>query len=366
MPRNASQPERDKTTHPPHGSARSGLSSNGEEVKIGDWLLGFRRSEADELGHLITGKEMANRTAVTGFLLLGFSEVREVRLVQAAPFLPVYLAALTGNLLVVAVTALDRRLRAPMYFFLGHLSVLDLCYISVTVPQSVHNSLTDNRSISFLGCVFQLFFLLLFAFSELYFLTAMSYDRYAAICRPLRYGVIMDRGACGKMAAASWLGGTVSAATHAAATFSAGFGGSDVIRHFFCDTPQMMELSGPGGNLQEIGVTVFSAILNVSCLVSIVVSYARIFGAVLRMPAAEGRARAFSTCLPHLAVVILFISTGTVAHLKPPSASSSTPDLLVSVFYTVVPPALNPLIYSLRNRDVKAALGRLPGVRGWL
>ncbi|XP_038598286.1 olfactory receptor 14J1-like [Tachyglossus aculeatus] len=158
----------------------------------------------------------------------------------------------------------------------------------------------------------------------------MSYDRY---------NIIMDGGACGKMVAASWLGGPMNAATHAAATFSVGFGGSNVIRHFFCDAPQMMEPDhGPSGSVREIGVTIFSAILNVSCLVSIVVSYVRIFRAVLRMPSSEGRTKAFSTCLPHFAVVILFISTGTVVHLEPPSDSSSTLDLLVSVSYAMVPP----------------------------
>ncbi|XP_007656761.1 olfactory receptor 14J1-like [Ornithorhynchus anatinus] len=245
--------------------------------------------------------EVANVSTVRGFLLLGSSEGREPRPVQAAPFLPVYPAAPTGNLLVVAVTALDRRLRAPVYFFLGHLSVADLCYISVTVPKSILVSLTQGHSISSLGCGTQVCLVILFASSEYFVLTATSYDRYAAIRLPLRYEVVTDREACGKTAAASWLGG-----------------GADGSR-------------------------------------------ARIFGAVLRMPAAEGRAGAFSTCLPRLAVVAVFFRTAAIAHLKPVSDSPSTLDPPVSVFYVVVPPALNPLIYGLRNRDVKAALGLLLG-----
>ncbi|XP_028909560.1 olfactory receptor 14A16-like [Ornithorhynchus anatinus] len=300
-----------------------------------------------------------NATKVTGFLLLGFSEVRELQLVHAALFLLVYLAALTGNLLIVAVTALDRHLHTPMYFFLGNLSVLDLCLVSITVPNSVHNSLINGRAISLWGCVAQVVLVISFAFSELTVLTAMSYDRYAAICLPLRYEVIVDRGACGKLAAASWLGGGLFGAMYTAGTVRLSFCGSNLIQQFFCDIPSLLKISCSETHV-VIDVSVATAFtLAFVSFVFIVVSYVRIFGAVLRMPASEGRARAFSTCLPHLVVVTVFLSTGAVAYLKPVSDSPSSLDLLVSVFYTTVPPALNPLIYSLRNRDVKAALGRV-------
>ncbi|XP_028909556.1 olfactory receptor 14A2-like [Ornithorhynchus anatinus] len=302
---------------------------------------------------------MPNVSTVRGFLLLGFSEVRELRLVHAALFLLVYLAALTGNLLIVAVTVLDRRLRTPMYFFLGHLSVLDLCLVSVTVPKSVTISLTNNSSISFPGCVAQLLLGTLFAAAEYFVLTAMSYDRYVAICLPLRYEVLMDRGACEKMAAASWLSGGLIGVLFSSFTFSLSFCGSNVIQQFFCDVSSLLKIACSEEHV-AIDVSVAVAVaLGILCFVSIVVSYARIFRAVLRMPAAEGRARAFSTCLPHLTIVIVVILTAVTAYLKLPSDSSSTPDLLVSVFYIVVPPALNPLVYSLRNRDVKAAVGRV-------
>ncbi|XP_028909640.1 olfactory receptor 14J1-like [Ornithorhynchus anatinus] len=251
---------------------------------------------------------MADRTAAAGFLLLGSSEVREPRPVQAAPFLPVYPAAPAGNLLVVAVAVLDRRLRAPVYFFLGRLSVVDLCHVSVAVPRSVHNALTDNRSVSLPGRVLQVFSLLPFARAELYFLTAGSHDRSVAIRLPLRYEVIVNGGACGKMAAASWLGGGLSALTHTAATFSVPSGGSSVIHRFFCQSPQIGELAHSSGKIQEDAVTSFSALLASARFVSIAVSYARVFRAVLRMPAAQGRAGAFSTCLPRLAVVTVSVS----------------------------------------------------------
>ncbi|XP_001515283.2 olfactory receptor 14A16-like [Ornithorhynchus anatinus] len=300
---------------------------------------------------------MPNVSTVREFLLLRFSEVRELRLVQATLFLPVFLAALTGNLLVAAVTVLDRRLRTPMYFFLGNLSLTDLCHVSVTVPKSVVISLTDRRSIRLLGCVAQVFLVVVSATSEPVILTWMSDDRYAANCRPLSYELITTDTARGKMAVASWLGGGLFGGLFSAWTFSLSFCGSNAVQRFFRDVPSLLKITCSEEHV-AIDVSVAAGVaLGVVCFILIVVSYARIFGAVLRMPAAEGRAGAFSTCLPHLVVVTLFVVTCFCAYLKPPSDSPSTPDLLVSVFYTVVPPALNPLIYSLRNRDVKAALG---------
>ncbi|XP_038598287.1 olfactory receptor 14A2-like [Tachyglossus aculeatus] len=303
---------------------------------------------------------MPNVSTVKEFLLLSFSEVRELQLVHAVLFLLVYLAALTGNLLIVAVTAFDRCLRTPMYFFLRNLSLIDLCYISVTVPKSAVISLTDRRAISLPGCAAQVFSVVMFGGSEIFLLTAMSYDRYAAICLPLRYELIMTNTACGTMAAASWLTGVMFGVLYSSSTFSLSFCGSNIIQQFFCDIPSLLKISCSEDHvIVDVTVTCGVAIV-VICLVSIVVSYVHIFRAVLRMPAAESRAKAFSTCLPHLAVVIVFLLTGTFTYVKPPvSDSPSTLDLLLSISYTVMPPALNPLIYSLRNRDMKAALGRV-------
>ncbi|XP_038597669.1 olfactory receptor 14A16-like [Tachyglossus aculeatus] len=293
---------------------------------------------------------------VMEFLLLGFSEVRELQLVQAALFLLAYLAALTGNLLIVGITALDRHLHTPMYLFLRNLPVLDLCLISVTVPKSIHDSLLNGRAVPLWGCVAQVFFVILFAFSELSLLTAMSYDRYAAICLPLRYEVIMDRGTCGKMAAASWLSGDLFRAMFTAGILTLSFCGSNVIQKFFCDVPSLLKISCSETHvvIQVSVATTF--ILAFISFILIIVLYVHIFRALLRMLAANGRAKAFSTCLPHLVVVTIFISTGAIAYLNLVSDFPSTLDLLVSVFYTVVPHALNPLIYSLRKGDMKAAL----------
>ncbi|XP_038597682.1 olfactory receptor 14A16-like [Tachyglossus aculeatus] len=302
---------------------------------------------------------MVNHTELREFLLLGFSEIRELQLFQAALFLLVYLAALTGNLLIITATALDRRLHTPMYFFLRNLSVLDLCYISVTVPKSIHNSLTECRSISFLDCVTQVLSVVLFAASEVFLLTAMSYDRYAAICLPLSYEVVMNTVACVKMVAISWLTGGLVAVMFSAGTFSLSFCGSNIVQQFFCDVPSLLKISCSKDHVAvDVSITT-GVVLGVASFILIIFSYVRIFQAVLRMPAAESRAKAFSTCLPHLAVITVFISAALFAYLKPPTDSPSIVDLLVSVFYSVVPPALNPLIYSLRNRDMKAAMGRI-------
>ncbi|XP_038598613.1 LOW QUALITY PROTEIN: olfactory receptor 14A16-like [Tachyglossus aculeatus] len=303
---------------------------------------------------------MSNVSMVMEFLLLGFSEVQELQLVHAALFLLFYLVALTGNLLIVTITALDQHLHTPKDFFLRHLSLLDLCNITTTVPKSILNSsLTNSRSISFQGCTTQVFLLILFGGSEVFILTAMSYDRYAAICCPLRYDIIMNREGCAKMAAASWLSGSLYSLMHTATTFSSHFCAPHIIHQFFCELPQFLKLMCPGEARAEVCVPVLSVILCLGCFVFILVSYVHIFLVVLKMPSTEGRTKAFSTCLPHLAVVTLYFFTSVFANLKPPSSSPSTLDLLLSVFYTVLPPTLNPLIYSLRNQDMKAVLGKI-------
>uniref|UniRef100_A0A6I8N7R5 G-protein coupled receptors family 1 profile domain-containing protein n=1 Tax=Ornithorhynchus anatinus TaxID=9258 RepID=A0A6I8N7R5_ORNAN len=298
---------------------------------------------------------MANVTTMMEFLLLGFSEVREQQLVHTVLFLLLYLER-SGNLLIVAVTTLNWRLHTPKYFFLRHLSILDLCYISTTVPISIVNSLTDRREISFLGCVFQVFVFISLASTKMALLTVMSFNRYVAICLPLRYEFVISRGACGKMAASSWFSGSLSGLMQTAVTFSLPFRGSNEIHQFFCDIPQLLKLSGSDWIMAEMDISALIACLAFICFVPMIISYVCIFSAVLRLRSSEGQNKAFSICLPHLVVVAFFFSTGSFAYLKPPSDSPSFQDLLVSVFYTGVPPTLNPLIYSLRNKDMKAAL----------
>ncbi|XP_037679366.1 olfactory receptor 14A16-like [Choloepus didactylus] len=303
---------------------------------------------------------MANSTKLlTEFILMGFSDIREQQILHAVLFFIMYLAALIGNFLTITLTILDHSLHSPMYFFLRTLSLLDLCFISVTVPKAIIHSLTQNSSISFMGCVAQDFLVALFAWAELGLLTVMSYDRYVAICCSLYYQVIMRRASCEQMVAATWLSGVISGLLNTAVTFSLPFCGSNFVHQFFCEIPSLLKLVCSEKNVAEIGAITVTTSLAFVCFLSIIISYIQIFSTVLRIPSVEGRSKAFSTCIPHLMVVTVFLSTGSIASLKPMSESSSVWDLLVSVFYSIVPPTLNPIIYSLKNRDMKAAFWRL-------
>ncbi|XP_074023733.1 olfactory receptor 14J1-like [Numenius arquata] len=302
---------------------------------------------------------MSNSSSITQFLLLAFADTRELQLLHFGLFLGIYLAALLGNALIITAIACDHRLHTPMYFFLLNLSVLDLGSISTTVPKAMANSLFDTRAISYWGCAAQLFFFLFFLTAEYCLLTVMSYDRYVAICQPLHYGTLLGSRACVHMAAAAWGSGFLNALLHTANTFSLPLCQGNVLDQFFCEIPQILKLSCSHSYLREVGLVVVSACLAFGCFVSVVVSYVQIFRAVLRIPSEQGRHKAFSTCLPHLAVVSLFVSTGIFAHLKPPSISSQVLDLVVAVLYSVVPPAVNPLIYSMRNQELKEVIRNL-------
>ncbi|XP_004695756.1 PREDICTED: olfactory receptor 14J1-like [Condylura cristata] len=297
---------------------------------------------------------MANFT-VSGFMLMGFSAKPEQEILLASLFLVLYMVALTGNILIITATSMDSSLHSPMYFFLKHLSFLDLCYISVTVPRALCNSFMHGGYISFGECIVQCFAFTLCASAEVSMLTVMSYDRYMAICLPLRYEIIMDVNKCAHGVLGVWISGLISGVMQTAATFSMHFCGSQ-IHQFFCDIPQLLKLSCSKEYVSEIGIIAFLSFMSFLCIIFIVLSYAQIFSTVLRMPSAESRAKAFSTCLPHLAVVILFISTSAFEFLKPPSDSPSTLDIFLTIMYTVVPPTLNPMIYSLRNKAIKVAL----------
>ncbi|XP_066841193.1 olfactory receptor 14C36-like [Anser cygnoides] len=302
---------------------------------------------------------MANSSSVSEFLLLAFADTRELQLLHFGLFLGIYLAALLGNSLILTAVACDHRLHTPMYFFLLNLALLDLGCISTTLPKAMVNALWDTRAISYQGCAAQVFFSVFLVGAEYSLLTIMAYDRYIAICKPLHYGSLVGSRACAQMAAAAWGSAFLNAVLHTATTFSLPLCQGNAVDQFFCEIPQILKLSCSDAYLREVGALVFSVSLVFGCFVFIVVSYVQIFKAVLRMPSEQGRHKAFSTCLPHLAVVSLFISTIMFAHLKPPSISSPSLDLLVAVLYVVVPPTVNPLIYSMRNQDLKDTLKKM-------
>ncbi|KAM3654067.1 olfactory receptor 14J1-like [Ammospiza maritima maritima] len=302
---------------------------------------------------------MSNSSSIRHFLLLALADTRQLQLLHFCLLLGISLAALLGNGLIISAVACGHHLHTPMFFFLLNLALSDLGSICTTVPKAMHNSLWDTRNISYTGCATQLFFFPFFISAEYFLLTIMSYDRYVSICKPLHYGTLLGSRACAHMAAAAWACAFLYSLLHTANAFSLPLCNGNALDQFFCEIPQILRLSCSKSYLRELGLLTLSVCLVVGCFVFIVFSYVQIFRVVLRIPSEQGRHKAFSTCLPHLAVVSLLVSTVAVAYQKPPSMSSPSLDLALSVLYSVVPPALNPLIYSLRNQELKAAVRRL-------
>ncbi|XP_072472561.1 olfactory receptor 14C36-like [Notamacropus eugenii] len=299
---------------------------------------------------------MSNFTIMTEFLLMGFSVARELQILFALLFLLIYLATLMGNLLIVVVTTLDRNLHSPMYFFLRNLAMVDACYISVTVPKASLNSLVNNRTISITGCAAQIFLVLFLAYIEFTLLTVMARDRYVAICHPLHYPMIMSPRVCMQMTLMYLLTGLLYAGFHTGYTFQLPFCQSSVIYQFFCDTPSLLTLSCAETFSNKIFIAASVLAIGVGCFGFITASYIRIFSTVFKFPVKEDQRKAFSTCVPHILVVSLFIISGFYAYVQPPSPSGSIKDLILSVVYSIIPPFLNPIIYSLRNKQIKEAV----------
>ncbi|XP_061447759.1 olfactory receptor 14A16-like [Rhineura floridana] len=298
---------------------------------------------------------MSNITIIENFLLLGFSGDRKLQILHFVIFLAMYLAILMGNLLIITLVAVNSHLHTPMYFFLVNLSVLDLGSTSVVMPKSMANSLKNISLISYSECVTQMFFFLHFLSSDFFLLTVMAYDRYVAICHPLHYSSMMKWSSCIQMAGGVWVAGFLNAVLHTGTVFSLPFC-SNVINQFFCEIPHVVKISCSDSYLNELWALLFSAISLLGCFVFIVVSYVQIFTAVMRMPSLANRQKAFSTCIPHITVIFTFVGTSMFAYFMPIFNSPYNVDQVLAVLYIVVPPMMNPIIYSMRNKDVKAAL----------
>ncbi|KFO35801.1 Olfactory receptor 14C36 [Fukomys damarensis] len=293
------------------------------------------------------------------FLLMEISDMRDLQLFYAMSFFLIYLMTVMGNLVIAAVTTLDKSLHTPMYFFLRNLSILDSCYISVTVPNSCVNSLLGTRSISRAGCGAQVFFVIFFAFVEVLFLTMMAHDRFAAICRPLHYPVIMSPRLCVHSTLVALLTGLIYAALHTLNTFRLPFCHSHAVQQLFCDIPSLLKLSCSDTFSNQIAILVSSVVICGGCFIYIIKSYIHIFSTVIKFPVGADRKKAFSTCVPHILVVVVFLSSGFYVYLRPSAISASIRDMVMSVFYSVIPPLFNPLIYSLRNEQIKCAMRKL-------
>ena len=306
-------------------------------------------------------KEMQtrNQTEVTEFILLGLSDNSELQVVLFGLFLLIYVATMVGNLGVIVLIKMDPCLHTPMYFFLSSLSFVDASYSSSVTPKMLVNLVAESKAISFNGCAAQFYFFGSFLGTECFMLATMAYDRYVAIWNPLLYPVLMSGRICFLLVATSFLAGFGNAAIHTGMTFKLSFCGSNKINHFYCDTPALLKLSCSDTHINGIVIMAFSSVTVIGCVMIILTSYLCILVAILRMPSLEGRHRAFSTCASHLMAVTIFFGTILFMYLRPKTSYSMEQDKIVSVFYTVVIPMLNPLIYSLKNKDVKEALKKI-------
>ncbi|XP_032035276.1 olfactory receptor 4E2 [Hylobates moloch] len=297
-----------------------------------------------------------NQTRVTEFVFLGLTDnwVREMLFFMA--FSAIYVLTLSGNILIIIATVFTPRLHTPMYFFLSNLSFIDICHSSVTVPKMLEGLLLERKTISFDNCITQLFFLHLFACAEIFLLIIMAYDRYVAICTPLHYPNVMNMRVCIQLVFALWLGVTVHSLGQTFLTIRLPYCGPNIIDSYFCDVPLVIKLACTDTYLTGILIVFNSGTISLSCFLAVVTSYTVILVS-LRKHSAEGRRKALSTCSAHFMVVALFFGPCIFIYTRPDTSFSI--DKVVSVFYTVVTPLLNPFIYTLRNEEVKSAMKQL-------
>ncbi|XP_053217260.1 olfactory receptor 10A7-like [Podarcis raffonei] len=300
-----------------------------------------------------------NSTAPAKFILLGLSDDPNLQSALFSTFLVLYIITLAGNLPIIILTLADPALHTPMYFFLRNLSFLEICYTSVNVPKMLANLLSGNKSISFIGCALQTYFIFFLGGSECFLLAAMAYDRYVAICKPLHYHVLMSQKVSITLAVAFWLSGFLMSFGLTSMVFTVSYCGSNVINHFFCDIPPLLKLACGDTSGVEISVFVATMIFVTFPFILILMSYAGIITTILKISSSEGRKKTFSTCSSHLVVVTLFYGSACITYLKPNSTYSPNTGKFLSLFYTVIGPILNPLIYSLRNKEVKHAFKRI-------
>ncbi|XP_020725885.2 olfactory receptor 10AG1-like [Odocoileus virginianus] len=297
-----------------------------------------------------------NMSTVIQFALLGFSDLPNLQVLLFGVFTITYTIILIGNGLLIIITWIDPALQKPMYFFLANFSSLEICYTSVTLPRILVNLWTQDRSISVLACAAQMCFFLVLAATECFLLAVMAYYRPVAICDPLHYPLVMTPKVCLQLAVGSWVSGIPVQIGQMCQVSSLHFCHSNQISHFFCDVPPILKLACGETSVQELAVYAVALLFVGVPFMLNLASYSKIICTILRLPTARGRAKAFSTCSSHLLAVLLFSGSATIAYLRPKSRHSAGTDRLLSLFYTIVTPMFNPMIYSLQNKDVIAAL----------
>ncbi|CAH6788351.1 olfactory receptor 8H1 [Phodopus roborovskii] len=300
-----------------------------------------------------------NHTNEPEFILMGLTDSKEIQLVLSVLFLLIYMVTVLGNIGMILIIRLDVQLHTPMYFFLTHLSFLDLSYSTVITPRTLENLLTSIKNISFMACFTQLYFFVLFGGAECFLLSSMAYDRYVAISNPLHYPVVMSTKRCHALLTCSYMMGAIDSSVNMLCLSRLNFCSSHVINHFFCDTPAILALSCSDTYVIEMIIIIVSGSTLMVSLFTISMSYTSILSAILKISSNSGKQKAFSTCASHLLAVSIFYSTMIFTYLKPKKSYSLGKDQVASIFYTIVIPMLNPLIYSLRNKEVKSALSRV-------
>uniref|UniRef100_A0A8C3XMV5 Olfactory receptor n=1 Tax=Chelydra serpentina TaxID=8475 RepID=A0A8C3XMV5_CHESE len=312
------------------------------------------------IGHSFAKKiSMENQTTVTEFILLGFSSDPQIFLFLV--FLVVYLITLLANMVIMLLIMADPHLHTPMYFFLCHLSFVDICYSSAIVPKMLVHFLAEHKTISVNSCIAQMFFIFLPAVTEVFILSAMAYDRYAAICDPLRYMERMSKGICVQLVSGAWAIGFTDALLNTVFTLKLHFCGPNQINHFSCELPGLLHLSCTETLTNQVVLSTSIVILGSSSFLFTLISYIHIISTILRIRSAEGRRKAFSTCSSHLIVIGLLYLTAFFQYTKPSSVSSVILDEMFSIQYSILTPMLNPIIYSLKNKEVKKAVGKMLG-----
>uniref|UniRef100_M3Z3U0 Olfactory receptor n=2 Tax=Mustela TaxID=9665 RepID=M3Z3U0_MUSPF len=306
-----------------------------------------------------TEMKRQNQSSVAEFILLGFSNFPELQEQLFGVFLVVYLVTLLGNVIIIVIISLEQSLHVPMYLFLQNLSVVEVSFSAVIMPEMLVVLSTEKTSISFISCFAQMYFILFFGGTECFLLGAMAYDRFAAICHPLNYPMIMNKRVFMKLIMFSWVSGIMVATVQTSWVFSFPFCGPNEINHISCETPAVLELACADTFLFEIYAFTGTILIVMVPFVLILLSYIRILFAILKMPSATGRQKAFSTCASHLTSVTLFYGTANMTYLQPKSGYSPETKKLMSLSYSLLTPLLNPLIYSLRNSEMKKALMKL-------
>ncbi|XP_049635437.1 olfactory receptor 5J2 [Suncus etruscus] len=299
-----------------------------------------------------------NFTAVTEFILLGLTNRAELKLLLFVLFLAIYTITLVGNLGMVFIIRITPKLHTPMYFFLSCLSLVDACYSSAIAPKMLINLMVVKGTISFTACIIQHLCFGMFVTTEGLLLSVMAYDRYVAIVNPLLYTVAMSKTKCVGLVLGSWVGGTINSLVHTISLSRLSFCRLNVVSHFFCDIPSLLKLSCSDTSMNEMLLLTFSGVIAMATFLVVIISYMFIVFAILRINSASGRQKAFSTCASHLTAVTIFYGTLSFSYIQPSSQYSVEQEKVVAVFYTLVIPMLNPLIYSMRNKEVKDAVKR--------